>query len=156
MLQTEQTPLDLQNARGISVHLRKLGAIYARLDEKSWLRQGIPAFLFGMLTVRLLPVWESAVEALKQVSQSTTGEEAVCHLAFLWLESSSKRWDGSGQTATGPSRQYATDFECLNLNHLREKADGSKRMSIEASDILLQEFDESQNLTEQRPANARS
>ncbi|KAH6660646.1 armadillo-type protein [Truncatella angustata] len=156
MLHTQQMPLDLQNARAISVYLRKLGAIYARLHEDSWLRQAVPAYLFGMLTVKLLPVWETAVEALKQVSQSSSGEEAVCDRAFTWLESSSKRWDGSGQQATGPPRRFATDFECLNLNQLRKKADDSKRASIEASDVLLHEFEESQELAEENPANARS
>lgn len=157
MLQTEQTPLDLQNARAMSVHLRKLGAIYAQISESSWLRQAIPAYLFGMLTVKLLPVWETAVEALKQVGHTPSGEDALCERAFNWLEASSKRWDGSKQQTTGTfNRPGVTDFECLNLNYLREKADDAKRVTIEASDVLLHDFEESQELAAEQPANARS
>lgn len=157
MLQTEQTSLDLQNARAISVHLRKLGAIYSHIDENSWLRQAVPSFLFGMLTVKLMPVWETAVASLKQVGQTASAEEVICELGFEWIESPSKRWDGSSnEVATGGRRTGATDFECLNLNHLREKADSTKHVSIEASDILLHDFEDSQQLAEERPANART
>ncbi|ETS87401.1 hypothetical protein PFICI_01229 [Pestalotiopsis fici W106-1] len=157
MLQTEQTSLDLQNARAISVHLRKLGAIYSQIDETAWLRQAVPAFLFGMLTVKLMPVWETAVESLKQVSQTQSAEEVIWDLAFEWIEAPSKRWDGSSrEVATGGVRRGATDFECLNLDQLREKADATKHASIEASDILLQDFEESQEQAEERPANART
>ncbi|KAK9417787.1 putative Armadillo-type protein [Seiridium unicorne] len=156
MLQTEQTSLDLQNARAISVHLRKLGAVYSLLDENSWLRQAVPAYLFGMLTVKLMPVWETAVEALKQVGQTQSGEDVLCERAFEWLETPSKRWDGSGRQTTGTEYRGVTDFECLNFNKLREKADEAKRATIEASDLLLHEFQESQELAEERPTNARS
>ncbi|KAI1852269.1 hypothetical protein JX266_002447 [Neoarthrinium moseri] len=156
MLQTEQTSLDLQNVRAISVHLRKLAAIYPQINEDSWLRQAIPSFLFGMMTVRLMPVWETAVEALKQLGQSQTGEEALCDRAFHWLDIPSKRWDGPGRQSTGPARQGVTDFECLNLNKLREKADDARRVAIEASDIIQQDFEESQEMVPEKPSNARS
>lgn len=65
MLQTEHTPLDIQNVRGIGVHLRKLGAAYAQLADGSWLRQAVPSFLFGMMTVKLTPVWDTAVSTLR-------------------------------------------------------------------------------------------
>jgi U3 small nucleolar RNA-associated protein 20 len=156
MLQTEETPLDLQNARGMAVHLRKLGATYSHLDESSWLRQAVPAFLFGMMTVRLLPVWEAAVETLKQIGETKSGEEALCDRAFEWLDVPSVRWDGTGSHPSTSSTQGVTDFECLNLAQLRAKAINAKQVSEDAANIMLQEFEESQQLVLERPSNARS
>src|SRR6185436_20525227 len=89
MLQIEQIPLDLQNARNIGVHLRKLGQSYSHQPQGSWLQDAVPAFLFGMLTVPLSPVWDDAVEALTRVSETKSGEEIISNLAFEWLEEAS-------------------------------------------------------------------
>lgn len=156
MLQTEQTAPDVQNVRAISVHLRKLGAVYSKLDERSWLCVAVPAYLYGMMTVRLMPVWETAVESLKLVGQSPNGQEIVCDRAFEWLDVPSKRWDGSARQSTGPPAQGLTDFECLNLHYLHRKADGSRSVAMEAADTLLQAFEKDQELVPLKPDNARS
>ncbi|KAI0125852.1 armadillo-type protein [Xylariales sp. AK1849] len=156
MLQTEETPLDVQNVRAIAVHLRRLGAVYSQLDGGSWLRQAVPSYLFGLMTVRLMPVWETAVEALKQTGESRTGEEALCERAFDWLNTPSVRWDGSGRQPSAPSTQGVTDFECLNFAALRKKAGNAKHVSGDAVDIMLQDFEDSQRLNPERPNNARS
>ena len=80
MIQTEEMPLELQNARFISLHLRKLAANYPQLSKDSWLRRAVPAFLFGQLTVRLTPIWDSAVEALQQISQDKSVLETTASL----------------------------------------------------------------------------
>ncbi|KAH8675937.1 armadillo-type protein [Xylariales sp. PMI_506] len=156
MLQTEVTSLDLQNVRAIAVHLRKLGASYSQLDENSWLRQAVPAFLFGMLTVRLMPVWESAVDALKQIGASRSGEGNVCDRAFDWLQTPSIRWDGVGRQPMAPTTHGYTDFECSNLTQLLEKASNSRQVVEDVADIMLQEFEEKQQLIPEKPGNARS
>ena len=64
MVQVEQLPLGLDQTRTIAMLLRNLGQQYASIDHSSWLGNGIPRFIFGMLNVKLSPVWDHAVEAL--------------------------------------------------------------------------------------------
>ena len=156
MLQVEQTPLDLQNARTISVHLRKLGQTYANLDSNSWLRQAIPAFLFGMMTVKLSPVWDDAVEAMKQIAGDKTGEETIANLAFDWMEIPSKRWDGPGRQSLGSRRPYLSDFECLNWMKLQEAAKLTGSVLSQPSHAILQTFEDGQETVSPRPDDART
>ncbi|KAK8088176.1 hypothetical protein PG997_003137 [Apiospora hydei] len=149
MLQVQQMPLDLENIRAISVHLRKLGGIYSQLDQGSWLRQAIPSFLFGMMTVKVSPVWESVLEALQQVSQTASGEEAICDRAFKWVKGRTALQDELAgdvgkDEATPPFKKGLTDFECLNLDRLLRNAKTQDRVIVNPSDILLETFEENQ------------
>ncbi|KAI8958948.1 armadillo-type protein [Daldinia sp. FL1419] len=156
MLQVEQTPLELQNTRLISVHIRKLAANYPQISESSWLRQAIPRFLFGQMTVRLTPIWDSAVEALQQISQIKSGEEVICDIAFDWIEVTSKRWEGSQTEAVASSNNGLTDFECWNLTGFHKKAEEAERVLGCSSEIMLESFEGSQTLVSATPENARS
>ncbi|OTB06602.1 hypothetical protein M426DRAFT_20700 [Hypoxylon sp. CI-4A] len=155
MIQTEDTPLELQNARLISLHIRKLAANYPQLSKDSWLRRAIPAFLFGQLTVRLTPIWDSAVEALQQISEVKSGEDAVCDIAFSWIDIPSKRWDGP-QKEMASTRVGVTDFECRNLTKLYKQAEEGEHILTSSSEIMLEKFEGSQNLVPTAPFNARS
>ncbi|KAI1383587.1 armadillo-type protein [Hypoxylon trugodes] len=156
MIQAEETPLELQNVRLLSLHIRKLGANYSQLSKDSWLRRAIPSFLFGQMTVRLTPVWDTAVEALRQISEAKSGEEAISNIAFDWLDVPSKRWDGPPKEATGSSNAGATDFECLNLSKLYRRAQEAEHVLKSSSEIMLESFEESQTLVPVTPPNARS
>jgi U3 small nucleolar RNA-associated protein 20 len=158
MLQVEQTPLDLNNARGISVHVRKLGQVYGHLDDNSWLQQAIPAFLFGMMTVKLSPVWDDAVEAMKLIAASKVGEEAIAKLAFDWLEVPSFRWGADGPAFQPTQRAHGalSDFECLNYIKLQEKAAVTRRILTEGAEVLLETFDDVHGRETARPENART
>ncbi|KAI2619257.1 armadillo-type protein [Hypoxylon sp. NC1633] len=155
MIQTEDTPLDLQNIRLVSVHIRKLAANYPQLSKDSWLRQAIPAFLFGQMTVRLTPIWDSAVEALQQISEAKSGEEVICAIAFDWIEVSSKRWEGPPKETTSPNRGN-TDFECWNLSNLHKQAREAEHVLNSSSEIMLERFEGNQSLVPITPSNARS
>lgn len=156
MVQTEDTPLEFQNVRLISVHIRKLAANYTQLSEDSWLRLAIPAFLFGQMTVRLAPVCDSAVEALQQISEAKSGDEVICEIAFSWMEASSKRWEGPQKETTVPSNASIADFECRNLSNLHRRAEEAEHALNCASDIMLENFEGNQSLVPIIPSNARS
>ncbi|KAI1382473.1 armadillo-type protein [Hypoxylon crocopeplum] len=155
MVQTEDTPLELQNVRLISVHIRKLAANYSQLSEDSWLRQAIPAFLFGQMTVRLTPVWDTAVEALQQISEVKSGEDVTCDIAFSWIDIPSKRWEGPQKQAIS-SNPGATDFECRNLLGLYRRAGELEHVLSCSPDIMLENFEGSQSLVPVTPSNGRS
>ncbi|KAI0135028.1 armadillo-type protein [Daldinia grandis] len=156
MVQTEQTPLEFQNTRLISVHIRKLAATYPQLSKGSWLREAIPKFLFGQMTVRLTPIWDSAVEALQQIGEIKSGEEVICDIAFDWIESPSKRWEGSQKEAVASPNTGLTDFECWNLTNLHRKAEEAERVLKCYSEIMSEHFEVSQSLVSSMPPNARS
>ncbi|KAL1872294.1 hypothetical protein VTK73DRAFT_1643 [Phialemonium thermophilum] len=156
MLQIEQTPLDLQNARTISVYIRKLGKTYAQLDQQSWLREAVPSFLFGMMTVKLSPAWDDAVEAMKQIVEDKAGETAVADLAFDWLDVPSKRWDGPGRHLVGSGRPPLTDFECLNMMRLHEAEQFTDSVFKAPADEVLRAFEEGQHVVAPQPEDARA
>ncbi|KAI1763193.1 armadillo-type protein [Hypoxylon sp. FL1150] len=156
MVQTEDTPLELQNVRLLQVHIRKLAATYPQLSNESWLRRAVPAFLFGQMTVRLTPIWDSAVEALQQISEVKSGDEIVCDIAFNWMEIPSKRWDGPQKESAASSNVGMTDFECRNLTNLLRRAEEAEHVLGCASEIMLENFEGSQNLVPMTPSNARS
>ncbi|KAJ3574458.1 hypothetical protein NPX13_g4356 [Xylaria arbuscula] len=156
MIQTEETPVDLQNARALSMHMRNLAIAYPNLGERSWLRHAVPSFLFGMMTVRVTPIWDSAVEALQQIGQTRHGDEAVCDIAFEWIRIPSKRWEGPSKGGVPPSNFGHTDFECRNFSSLHNQAGDADHAINNASDIISDSFEKDQEMVLEAPSNARS
>ncbi|KAI1272906.1 armadillo-type protein [Xylaria sp. FL0933] len=156
MLQIEETPVDLQNTRALSMHMRNLAVAYPNLSEHSWLRHAVPYFLFGMMTVRVTPVWDSAIEALQQVGQTKRGDDIICEIAFKWIDVPSKRWEGSSKGASTTAKYGQTDFECRNLSSLHNQAEDADQVISNASDIMLESFERGQEMVPETPSNARS
>jgi U3 small nucleolar RNA-associated protein 20 len=156
MIQAQELPLNLQNVRTIAVHLRKLGQIYSHLDQNSWLIRAIPAFLFGMTTVPLSPVWDDAVEAMKKVAESKSGEEALADIAFNWLEVPSPQWTGPFKPPSDNNHGPLTNFDCLNVMALHESAEATGQVVEDSSQDMLNTFEEGQTIIELRSERARS
>lgn len=156
MIQTEETALDVQNIRTISVHLRKLAMVYPSIAQGSWLLRAVPAFLFGVLTVQLTPLWDAAIDALAQIGSTKNGEDPVAELALKWLEIPSKRWDGPSNDFVAQHKKGRTDFECPNLSRLHGKGLEVQGVVSDPSELLLHAFEEHQELTPPNPENARS
>jgi U3 small nucleolar RNA-associated protein 20 len=156
MIMVEQTPLDLQTARSASMHIRKLAAMYPNQASDSWLKQAIPSFCFGMLTVKFAQVWEDASASLKQIAESKAGEEAVAKLAFEWLETPSMVWDGSSRNVEQSNNNGLTDFECSNLMKLDQLAKEAESEVNNARDTMLQKFADAQSLIPAHPPSARA
>ncbi|KAI1149312.1 armadillo-type protein [Nemania diffusa] len=156
MLQIEETPVDLQNSRALSMHMRNLAVAYPNLSESSWLRHAIPSLLFGMMTVQMTPIWDSAADTLKQISETKSGDSVICDIAFKWIDVPSKRWEGSTKGTTTTSYFGQTDFECRNLSSLRSRAEDADHVISNAPDIILESFERGQETVPETPLNARS
>jgi U3 small nucleolar RNA-associated protein 20 len=156
MIMVEQTPLDLQTARSASMHIRKLAALYPNQASDSWLKQAIPSFCFGMLTVKFAQIWDDASASLKQIAESKPGEEAVAKLAFEWLETPSMVWDGSSRNVEQSNNNGLTDFECSNLMKLDQLAKEAESEVTNARDTMLQKFADAQSLIPAHPPSARA
>lgn len=155
MIQLEQLPLGLEHARTIAMLLRNLANRYASLDETNWLQQGIPHLAFGMLTVKLSPVWDDATEALKDMAQTKIGEEVVSSIAFRWLTVSSPRWNPSAEN-NGQAPQVVTDFDCTWLRNLEGVAQKQYDMMEHPDQVMSERFIERQRTTELFSIHARS
>ncbi|KAF5241248.1 hypothetical protein FAUST_3930 [Fusarium austroamericanum] len=156
MIEVEETPLALSHTRTIAMLLRKLGHNYASFEDNSWLQRAVPAFLFGMLTVKLSPVWDDSVETMKQIAETKAGEEAVCEVAFRWLKVPSSRWGASQPETHNSRRAFVSDFECTNVSRLEEAAAEVEESIDHPNKLMLQSFDEKQRTAEITAGNARS
>jgi U3 small nucleolar RNA-associated protein 20 len=156
MIQVEELPLNLQSVRTIAVHLRKLGQVYSHIDQDSWLIRAIPAFLFGMTTVPLSPVWDDAVEAMKKVAESKPGEDALAAIAFNWLEIPSPQWTGPYKPPGEDNHGPLTNFDCLNLMALHETSAATGNIMDDPSQDMLNTYEEGQKIIESCSERARS
>ena len=155
MIMVEQTRLDLQTVRASSMHIRNLATLFSAEPADSWVKQAIPAFCFGMLTVKFAQIWEDATETLKQISMSKAGEEPVAKLAFDWLETPSL----VGYGISGPtdhSQGGMTDFECSNLRDLEKLANNSQSNVQMSRGTMLNNFAQAQEPVPARPNTART
>ncbi|KAK3300766.1 armadillo-type protein [Chaetomium fimeti] len=156
MIQVEELPLNLQSVRTIAVHLRKLSQVYSHIEQDSWLIRAIPAYLFGMTTVPLSPVWDDAVEAMKKVAESKQGEEALADIAFEWLAVPAPQWTGPYKPPAEDNHKALTNFDCLNLMALNESASGTGSVMDDPSQDMLSAFEEGQKIIESPSERARS
>lgn len=155
MKMVEHLPLDHQSPRAIAVHLRHLAQRYQHLSEDSWLRRAVPAYLFGMLTVPLSPVWDDAAEALKDIAQGKLAGEIVFNYAIDWLQIPSPRWTPP-LAPPNDSRGYsASHFDCTNLSELQQQAVEISACIEDSANILLSEFEQSLDVPPEHITNAR-
>ncbi|KAL9101661.1 MAG: hypothetical protein Q9163_003100 [Psora crenata] len=159
LLMIENSPLDLQSARVISLQARKLASTYAAASSNSLLRQIIPHFLFGMLTFKLSQVWNDVVAALKVICQSKCGEDIVSMLAFSWLEDTPSDGEhtevlhsGRPEIVKGP----LTVFECSNLADVETIIDSNVADVSEASEILRRNYNAVHTVHNRKPTMSPS
>ena len=134
-LAIENSPLDLQSSRSVSMHIRKLSSLYESASSHAWIQDAIPNFCFGLLTYRLAQVWDDAINALKEISDTTYGEAVVSDIAFRWFEESQ---DVSLKTPLSKQEHTQafplTIFQCSNLirvENLLETIASEKNASFE-------------------------
>ena len=153
MLQIEETPVTITGVRAFGMHIRTLTLAYAHVEAGSWLARAVPFFLFGTLTIKLSPVWDDASEAMKQVSRTEDGAEAIRQLAFDWLNIPSPKWSGP----EAPPRWNAlTPFDCTRLIKLNKSAAGLLGVFGTPNATMIRDFGASQKQSSWYAHNARS
>ncbi|KAJ2905373.1 uncharacterized protein MKZ38_005672 [Zalerion maritima] len=156
MMQIEQSPFDLQNSRMItSILMQRLSQNFGKLTPGSWLIRAVPVYLFGMLSVRIAPISKAAVDFLKAVGEHQAGEEAICEIAFEWISIASPRWEGPQTQLPTSSHGPLTDFECTTMMRFQSTSVETQKAVYGASDILLEQFEQSQQSEPTQPRNAR-
>lgn len=116
----EQTPVNLETQRSISMRIGQLARMYPTVCTDEWVGEAIPTFCFGLLHVRLASVWDDACSAMKAVCETKEGEDHVSRIAFEWLSPRIGESDASHTPTASTSSRYATQFECTNIMQLEE------------------------------------
>lgn len=119
-LEIEDSPLDLQSARRVSMNVRKLASQYRGESTHPWLQKAIPHYCFGILTFKLSQLWADAVVVLKEICETKVGEEAVLNLAFQWLEKSNSSVPANPSPPNRIQNAVLSNFQCSNLIKLED------------------------------------
>ncbi|KAI9725586.1 MAG: U3 snoRNP protein [Chrysothrix sp. TS-e1954] len=140
-LTIEQTPPSVESLRSISMNVRRLAALYKKSVSKagSDTKKPILLYLFGLLHIRLTPIWADACDAIGLiVDESDVEQRQFKELIFSWLAGgSSIGVTDETEAEDHPSRPswshfVGTEFECTNLTNLRHQVTESFRIATEA------------------------
>ncbi|KAL8874239.1 MAG: hypothetical protein Q9174_000395 [Haloplaca sp. 1 TL-2023] len=153
MLTIENTPLDLKSARTVSMYIRKLASQQKDNVPNAWLRKAVPHFCFGIQTYKLSPIWNDAIEVLKQVCEEQQGENIVAHLAFGWLETPAPRTDDQESSIEQPVARSLDEFQCSNLIHVDAVFQNCAAEMENPQAQMIKNFRSSQAMPTQQPAN---
>jgi U3 small nucleolar RNA-associated protein 20 len=157
MLMVENTPLSLDTVRSIQMHIRQLATMYKSHTSDSALSRSVVAFCFGMMTVKLAPVWKDANDALSQISETNAGEEIVAQFAFKWLEQPSMMGQGGATYQPQPRKEDGlTDFECSNLMKIEAAASDLASKLDHSHKEMLQRFEVENLMVPAEPRTARA
>lgn len=138
----EQTPLDLENQRSVSMRIGQLAKLYPDVCVDEWLGEAIPTFCFGLLHVRMASAWDDTCAALKAMCETKEGEGFVSQIAFAWLgEPESLENSASGLAKNTKQKRYANEFECTNVFQLQDLVSSNQELSYSIDDKLEAMFD---------------
>ena len=156
-LTIEENPLTLESARAASMHARKLSVQYKEIPPDHWLLKAIPYFCFGLMTFKLSQLCNDAVEVLKVISSTKSGENIVSGLTFRWLEGTSARpKDSSVRDHAFNNRKSLGPFQCLNLAEIEGITRAHASDMENASQVILEGFYASHRGELQLPADTPS
>ncbi|CAF9926057.1 MAG: U3 snoRNP protein [Alectoria fallacina] len=156
-LTIEDSPRDLQSARTISMHARRLSSQYEASSSDEWLKKAIPHFCFGMLTFKLSQVWDDAIAALKQICETKVGEHVVSALAFKWLQEHALEHEIGNLSTLPPKAQGPlTDFQCSNLIQVEQLIEHETLEIATAAEKSRRQFFATHTLSPQHPPNKPS
>ena len=128
------------SARTYSMHVRQLAVSYPEYSSDPWIAKAIPHFCFGLLHVKLLSLWNDAIDTLRTVLAYSEGEDAVAELVFAWLEKPVLSQPTGNSEEGSNSRAQFNEFQCSHLSHIEVSMGDGLRDIYEASDMLRSRF----------------
>lgn len=150
-LAIENSPLDLQSARMISMNVRSLALQYKTNSSHTWIQRAIPHFCFGILSFKLSQLWDEAIAVLKQICETKRGEEIVSEIVFKWLgESEPMPTDDLPSYSKQPETQPLHQFQCSNLMRIEKLIQENASMMEKPIEQLKQRFDQCHRILSRR------
>lgn len=153
-LAIENSRLDLQSARTISMHIRRLSSLYKPASSQAWIQKAIPHYCFGLLTFRLSQVCDDAILALKEICDTREGEEVVSDLAFRWLNEPYRVAVLDPSSKPKQIQNCMTEFQCSNLTEVENLLETVISRMKDPPECIQKSFDRSHQLLTRKVTSA--
>lgn len=153
-LAIENSPLDLQSARTVSMYIRKLSSLYKSASSEAWIQRAVPNFCFGLLTFRLSQVGHDSILALEEICDTRQGEEIVSDLAFRWLEEPYRAAVFDLSSKLKPPQISASEFLCSNLTQVENLLETVTSEMKDPLECIKKKFDGSHQLLTRKVTGA--
>ncbi|KAB8074732.1 armadillo-type protein [Aspergillus leporis] len=155
-IEIEESPLTLQSARELSMHVRKMAISYPQVASRRWMARLIPNFLFGLFSKKMAPLWDDSAAALKSISEHAEGEKIVSDLAIQWLqEKGSSSSVGDADDDSNAESHVGGEYLCFNASRV-ESVGTSNFEASEPISTLTQQFEKDHQFAEVIPASPRT
>lgn len=156
-IEVEESPLTLQSARTVQMHVRKLALLYPQIASRKWMATLIPYFCFGLFSKKLAPLWDDSAAALKTISEHPEGEKIVSDLSIQWLQERDSDAAGDEEPEDEKDNNFvASDYECFNVNNI-ERTVGTNWTVAQSPPITLShQFDKEHKIADLVPALPRN
>ncbi|KAJ5160800.1 uncharacterized protein N7482_007804 [Penicillium canariense] len=156
-IEVEESPLTLQSARTVQMHVRKLALLYPQIASRKWMATLIPYFCFGLFSKKLAPLWDDSAAALKTISEHPEGEKIVSDLSIQWLQERDSDATGDDEPEAENENSYvSSDFECFNVNNIERTIGNNLATTLAPSVALFQQFQKEHKSTDLVPALPRN
>ncbi|KAJ5101622.1 hypothetical protein NUU61_003844 [Penicillium alfredii] len=158
-IEIEESPLTLQSARSLSMHVRKLAILYPQVASRKWMPTLIPYFCFGLFSKKLAPLWDDSAAALKTISEHPEGEKIISDLSIQWLqeqESSASASSEDNVEEENENSYVSSPFECFNVRNVEGVITASLKTMEDPYGLLSRQFKKEHAVATLVPAYPRS
>ncbi|KAJ6141548.1 hypothetical protein N7470_009938 [Penicillium chermesinum] len=139
-IEIEESPLTLQSARPIAMHVRKLAILYPQIASRKWMATLVPYFCFGLFSKKMTPLWDDSAAALKSMSEHPEGEKIVSDLSIQWLHERDSSSDEEISDEKKDDYHAAGDFLCFNVGKVESALSSNLETMQDPSSSLLKQF----------------
>ncbi|KAI9886362.1 MAG: WD domain protein [Watsoniomyces obsoletus] len=152
----EETPLGLDTARIVSMHIRNLPKVYTQERSRPLVRKAIPRFCCGLVNLRFGPLEQDIQATLAAIAAIDDSHDTdIAQVIFSWLEHPE-----DSSTSGRPSRNFEKSshtFEVgdASLRRLRQSVQQVEDEMDQAADVLHKDFLESHKPAPGCSTNAR-
>lgn len=156
-IEVEESPLTLQSARTVQMHVRKLALLYPQIAPRKWMATLIPYFCFGLFSKKLAPLWDDSAAALKTISEHPEGEKIVSDLSIQWLQERDSDAAGDEEPEDDKENNFvASYYECFNVNNIDRTVGTNWAVAQAPSITLSQQFQKEHKVADLIPALPRN
>ncbi|KAJ5585502.1 uncharacterized protein N7459_005302 [Penicillium hispanicum] len=155
-IEVEESPLTLQSARTISMHVRKLALLYPQIASHKWMATLIPYFCFGLFSKKLTPLWDDSAAALKTISEHPEGEKIVSDMSIKWLQERDSGAANEEEDDEDDVSHPSGDFVCSNVGRIEALISANLKTTEDPCAELSQHFKKEHKQADIIPAEPRT
>ena len=156
-LAIEDSPIDLQSARILSMHVRTLATRTDTIASIDWLTRAVVHYCFGLMTFKLSQLWTDAVDVLKEICRDKTGQDIVMGLSLKFLEGVAVPKGVRGVTENETMvKQTLSKFDCSNMVAIESRMHENLAHLRDASQVTVNGFRATHIQEVQTPPDAPS